>query len=275
MPDDVNGSESSTEQKAAKDESLKASEAEDRKDSEGDESGGSKAQSRIRQLIEERDEARRFAVEFRKHALDPQERTEWENYKKAKLESAKQAEEAGDISPDRLAEIRRVMRKADPEYKQLLERAKQDEERRKQDEEVRDEAKWDEAEEIVRDCASDELGLKGKTDEAEIAWIGQQVMLAIHNDEKLSRKWQAGNLSCIRQAFKVVIEHTDKHSKSIAKLRQTAQDKRRVTKLPTLPGASGSLTSPPQDKRLKGLQGEAAKQAGDDAWAILQQHMTE
>ena len=68
-----------------------------------------------------------------------------------------------------------------------------------------------------------------------------------------------------------VLEDHDVMTKSISKMRQDAIDKRRVSKLPTLPSAAGSLTGSNAAPREKGI----TKQTHEDAWALLQQSLQE
>lgn len=270
MADDVNASASSTEDSNKQDKSLEASEA-DTEISEGDESGekSSKAQRRIQQLVKERDEARNFAIAFKNQAIDPKDRSEFDEWRKAKLAEAKKAEQEGEISPQRLAEIRRIMHQADPRLEKFLQEQEQEKERRETESKARMEAQFDDAEDEIRTLAAEQLGLKNKADEPRIARLAQYVMVEIQNDEKLMRKWQTGNLACIKQAFKAVLDANDNLGKSLSKARQEAADKRRISKLPTLPSAAGSLTGEKEAKREKGI----GKQAHEDAWAVLQQSL--
>lgn len=248
------------------DESLKKT-ATESDNSEGDESIKAVPYPRFKEVIDARDQQQQIANWYRENIGDPNDVVEFRKWKAEQVKKAESAEAEGDISPAKLAEIKKLMRKADPEYAEFLER-------QKMDEQTRIEAQFDQAEEDVRDLCAEELGLKKKEDEPRISRIGQYVMLEIKNDPKLLRMWQAGNTTAvIKKAFKVVKDEHEGLTKNITRMRQEAEQKRKVSKLPTLPSASGSLTqgSGPNgsDKREKGI----TKQAHEDAWAILQQSM--
>ena len=259
------GGESSTPESETKDESLKTSEA-DTETSEGEESIKAIPYDRFKQVNDARKQSEQVVAWYRQNVGDPNDVLEFRKWKSEQVKKAETAEEEGEISPAKLEQIRKLMRKADPEYAEFIEK-------NKRSESERIESQFDSAEETIRELAANELGLKAKTDESDIAWIAQQTMLAIQNDPKLLRMWQTGNLSCVKKGFDLVQERHDKIGKSLSKMRQQAIDKRKVSKLPTLPSASGSLTSPNSKDRIKGLSGEAAKQANDEAWALLKQTM--
>jgi hypothetical protein len=164
------------------------------------------------------------------------------------------------------------MREADPEYREMLEERKRDKQEREEQAKARMDGQYDDAEDEIRSLCADQLGLKGKDSESRISRLAQYVMVEIQNDPKLMRKWMSGNLSCVSSAFKQVLDHHDMIGKSVSKMRQEATEKRRVSKLPTLPSASGSLTGQAGGKdREKGI----TKSTHDDAWAVLQDSMRE
>jgi hypothetical protein len=262
--DEKQAGESSTpEGEQQRDESLKTSEA-DTETSEGEESIKAIPYDRFKQVNDAKKQNERIVQWYRENVGDPNDVIEFRKWKSEQVKKAETAESEGEISPQKLAQIRALMRKADPEYAEMVERTK-----REQADRI--EAQFDAAEETVRELAAEKLGLKAKTDESDIAWLAQQTMLAIQNDEKLMRMWQAGNLSCIKKGFEIVQERHDKLGKSISRMRQQAIDKRKVSKLPTLPSASGSLTGSNAKEREKGI----TKQTHDDAWAILNQSLQE
>lgn len=261
------GASSPSEESTEQDESLKATEA-DTETSEGEESIKAVPYARFKQINDAKKQNESIVNWYRENIGNPDDVVAFKQWKSQQVAKAKEAEAEGEISPAKLAEIRKLMRKADPEYAEMVEK-------QKKSEADRVEAQFDEAEDQVRELAAEQLGLKAKTDEADIAWVAQQTMLAIQNDPKLSRMWQAGNLSCIKKGFAIVQERHEKLGKSISKMRQVAVDKRKVSRLPTLPSASGSLTQTNPKDREKGLSGNAGKQAAAEAWAILQQNMRE
>lgn len=258
-------SEVETEKKA--EESSKASEASTEKD-ESDESE-SPAQKRIRQLSQKANQAEKIVDWYRQNIGDPNDVVAFKQWKAEQLKQAKEAEEEGEISPAKLAAIRKLMRSADPEYTKLLEWKEQQEKKSQMETQARIDAMFDDAEEIVKDFADSELGLKGSKAESDISFFGQQVMLVIQNDEKLLRKWNTGNVSCVKAACQKVLELSQKTTQSLASRKRDAESKRRFLRLPILPSGGGVSTSatanPPQ--REKGI----TKQTHEDAWAIFQQ----
>lgn len=261
------GSSPSEENKEENDESLKTSEA-DTETSEGEESIKAVPYTRFKQINDAKKQAETIANWYRQNIGNPDDVMEFRKWKSSQVKEAEKQEADGEISPAKLAQIRALMRKADPEYAEMVER-------QKKSESDRIDAQYDTAEDMVRDLAAEQLGLKAKADESDIAWVAQQTMLAIQNDEKLLRMWNAGNMNCIKKGFQIVQDRHDKLGKSISKMRQVAQDKRKVSKLPTLPSASGSISSQSSNngdnKREKGI----TKATHEDAWAVLQQTMND
>jgi hypothetical protein len=265
MPDDgKTGAASSTatdEQIEVKDESLEASEAGADQNPEGEESDqplSKKAQQRFQQLLQQRKQAEEIANWYRANIGDPNDVIEFQKHKAQMVAAAKAAEQEGEISPAKLKEIKALMRKADPEYAQYIEQ-------QKQDQTDRIEAQFDAAEEQIRELAT-AAGIPAKN-EAAVARLARQVMLEIDQDPKLKRLWASGNLSCIKKAYAVlekdflgvIRKATPAQSKDIA-------DRRRISRLPTLPSAQGTLSQQSKDKDDKGITKSAHKQA----WAILQ-----
>ncbi len=250
---------------ATEDESLETSEAAT-ETAEGDESEAkpSKAAKRIQELISQRDKAHGVAEWYQKNIGDPSDVVEFRKWKASQVEKAEKAEDEGEISKAKLAEIKKLMRKADPEYAQYLEESKAEKQERI-------EAQFDAAEDTIRELAATEFGLKGKADEDTISWLAQQTMLAIKNDTKLSRMWAVGNSDCLKKGFKIVQDRQERLGKSVTKMKAQAQEKRKISRLPTLPSVQGTGSG----KEGKSGQQEKGitKQTHDDAWALLQQSM--
>lgn len=270
------GSESSTEQgkeKATADKTLETSEASTEKD--GEEESDSPANKRIRQLHAEASKAKEIVDWYRKNIGDPKDVVAFNAWKKDQVKKAEEAEDEGEISPAKLAAIRKLMRAADPEYRKYLEKAEQREQAETQEKQARIDAQFDEAEDVVREFAEAEMGLKGPKVEADISFFAQQTMLIIQNDEKMLRQWNAGHNipALIKKACGVVLDRADKTNKSIAARKREAAEKRKFSRLPSLPsgGASttGATTTSPQKE--KGI----TKQTHEDAWAVLQQSLRE
>lgn len=269
---DGSGSSPETDDKKNDDESLETSEA-DTETSEGEESEGegqssSKAQKRIQQLLQQRKEAQGVVAWYRENIGDPSDVQEFKKWKEAQLKKAEAAEEEGDITPAKLKKIKELMRKADPEYAEYIEREK---ERTKNAQE----AQFDEAEEEIRVLAQG-IGIPAKN-EAAIGRLAKQVMLEIKDDKKLLQRWQAGHtLSVVRKAFAQVEKELVgvlRKSTPTPTPSQQAADKRKISRLPTLPTAgSGSVSTKaarkPEDKGI-------TKNTQDEAWAVFQSHMTD
>jgi hypothetical protein len=217
------------------------------------------AQKRIRQLVSKRKEAETVVDWYRQNIGDPNDVVEFRKWKNETLKNAKKDEAEGEITPAKLKQIKDLMRKADPEYAQFLEQQKQEKAERV-------DAQFDEAEEMVRDFGKS-IGISTK-DEAAMSRLGRQVMMEIREDPKLARLWNSGNLSCVKKALDsleksflgVIRKSSIKASDSIA-------DKRRISRLPTLP--SGSSSSLSTEKRKEGDKG-ITKDAHKQAWALLQ-----
>jgi hypothetical protein len=267
--EDVNEtSDTSTEdveEESSEDESLEHSES-DADTSEGDKSTKSIPYSRFKAVNDAKKAAEGIANWYRHNVGDPKDVEAFNKWKSSQVKKAEQAEDDGDISAKKLAEIRKVMRKADPEYAAMVEQ-------QKQEKEARIEAQFDEAEDCVRELAEAEYGLKGKTAEGDISWLAKQTMLAIRGDEKLVRLWNLGNTErCVKKAFAIVKERQENLGKrKVSALSKEAADKRKVSKLPTLPSASGSISGKEDPKREKGVN----KQAHTEAWEVFQQHIHE
>jgi len=266
MVDDVKDTGSSSESDAeVKDESLKSSEASTGTD-EGDESGKpSKANLRIQQLVREKNEAMELARHFRQSAVDPNDRVEFKQWKADRIKAAEEAEADGDISPAKLKALRNLMRQADPEYAKLLQREAQREEQEKLTTQERIDAQFDSAEETVRDFAKT-IGIPAKNEQA-TALFAQNVMLAVQNDPKLLRMWNTGNLSCIGKACALVRDgFIDVVRKSKSESNGDLADRRRISRLPTLPSGGASVGTKQETAKEKGI----TKNTHDDAWAYIQ-----
>jgi hypothetical protein len=258
MSDDKNAESSTAESTEVKDKSLESSEA-DAERSEGEESSQSSgAQARIKQLVQQRKEAEAIVNWYRENIGDPNDVVTFKQWKASQLQKAKEAEEDGELTPAQLKALRQAMRKADPEYADFIEQ-------QKKDREARADAMLDSAEEEVRDFAVKELGVSVKN-EKRISQFAKQVMQEILDDQKLLRQWQTGNLGCVKKACKSVQEYHEDLQKSAPGAKRQVEDKRRVSRLSTLPSASGSLSGEKRETREKGI----TKKTHEDAWAIFQ-----
>ena len=266
MPEeDVKDSEkSSVSDQSSDDESQKHAAADSDK-SDGDESK-SIPYSRFKEINDAKKQAEKVANWYRENVGDPNDVVEYKKWKAQQVKEAEKKKEEGSLTAQQLAEIREVMRKADPEYAQFLEN-------QKLSAKEREEAQFDEAADYVRELAEEKLGLKYDANEADVNHIAELVMLAIQKDEKLYRMWRVGKTErAVSGGFKAVESFLNKFGGGFTKLKQDAAEKRKVSKLPTLPSAAASLSSRKQDKdRPKGI----TKHTHEDAWALIQQSMQE
>jgi hypothetical protein len=257
---DVKQVEESSASEEEKDESKKQAAADSDK-SETEESR-SIPYARFKEINEAKKQAEKVANWYRDNVGNPDDVIAFRKWQEQQVKTAEKKEAKGDLSPEQLAEIRKVMRMADTDYARLIE----EQERTRQE---RIEAQFDEAAEYVREIAEDKLGLKGEDDEKHVNFLAKEIMIAIQDDEKLLRLWRVGKTErAVSGGFKTVREIHDGFGKSLAKLKQEAAEKRRVSKLPTLPRASASLSSRRNDpNRQKGI----TKQTHEDAYALIQQ----
>jgi hypothetical protein len=220
--------------------------------------------SRFKEVNDKAQKSQEVVDWYRKNIGDPDDVIAFRQWKTSQVEKAKEAEKDGDISPEKLAAIRKLMREADPEYKQLLEE-------RKLREQERIDAQFDDAEEQIRDLTK-AAGLP--QDEKIISRVAAHVMDEIRSDEKLMRMWQTGNMKCIPKAWeKYQEEYLSPMRKVSGKAQNDLADKRRISRLPSLPSGGSPATSKaierkPEDKGIN-------KQTHDDAWAVVQAHMNE
>lgn len=283
MPDEIKADGSSPSEEVKSDESLKAA-GQETETPKGEESEKAVPYSRFQEVNQRMKDAESRAKEYESVLAGYQQefgviRTEedlkqWREYKTKVLKGAREAEEEGDISPKRLAEIRKVMRKADPEYVEMLSMKQ----RFQQQDQERLDAQFDDAEEIVRELAAEEYGFKSELDEngqwkskheEDLSDIGVDVMQAIRRDQRLTRLWNNGNVDrAVRRAFQAVKAKHERLGKTVTQLKQEAAERKRV--LPTLHGGRGTLSARTSERKSKGLNGpEATKELRDEAWAVF------
>lgn len=263
MPD-VNGA-SSSEAAEEKQTSSTTSEAATETAGENDaEQLGSKAEARIRQLVAQNKEIKSVAEWYKQQIGSPEDVVEFTKWKRQQVANAEQAEEAGQISEKQLKAVRDLMRKADPKYAETLERIDQ------QDQDRAD-SMLITAEEEVRDLCKG-IGFDKKGDEDKINFVARQISLVIRDDEKLFKMWRAGNIKCVKMAFQEVNEKFIKPIRGSQSknqdLRQSASEKRSVSRLPSLPAGSPALSQKNEKPREKGIN----KGTHDDAWDLLQSY---
>jgi hypothetical protein len=218
--------------------------------------------SRFKEVNDEAKESKQIVDWYRKNIGDPNDVVEFQKWKQAQLARAKEDAEDGEISPAKLAAIKKLMRAADPEYAEFLERQKTSDKERL-------EAQFDDAEDQIRELAKT-AGLP--QDEKIITRVGRHIMEEINSDPKLLRQWQTGNLSCIKRAFtRYQEEYLAPMRKTAAKPTNDLADKRRIARLPSLPsGGSASTSRAPERKpEDRGIN----KQTHEDAWAVVQSHL--
>lgn len=220
--------------------------------------------SRFKEVNDQAKQAKQIVDWYRQNIGNPDDVLEYRKWKQETIAKAKQDEAKGDISPDKLAQVKKLMRTADPEYAQFLEE-------RKASEQERVEAQLDEAEETIRDLAKT-AGFP--QDEKVVARIAAHIMAEIDADDQLSRLWRSGKTSCLKKAFDRYMEdYVGPIRKSVDKQKGDLADKRRISRLPSLPsGGSASTSKPPQRKAEdRGIN----KNTHEDAWAVLQERLND
>jgi hypothetical protein len=220
--------------------------------------------SRFKEVNDEAKQAKQVVDWYRQNIGDPDDVLEFRKWKQETLSKAKQDESAGDISPEKLAQVRKLMRAADPEYAQMLE----DRTTREQE---RIEAQLDEAEETIRDLAKS-AGFP--QDEKVVARIAAHIMAEVDADDTLLRQWRSGKTSCLKKAFERYVEEYITPVRKVAdRQKSDIADRRKIARLPSLPsGGSASSTKPqPRSAEDRGIN----KKTHEDAWAVLQDHLNE
>ncbi|HCV42398.1 MAG TPA: hypothetical protein DGH68_02870 [Bacteroidetes bacterium] len=264
LEDVKSGAQSSGSDESQNDEGQnQAADGSDKPD--GKESGKEPRQipyTRFKEVNDKATQSQEIVDWYREHVGEPEEVLEFKKWKQEQVKRAEKDEAKGKISPDKLAEVRRLMRDADPELVELLEE-------RKRDKQEKMDAQFDDAEEKIRDlCKS--AGFPGE--EKIVARIAAHVMDEIKADKALMRKWNQGNLSCIDKAFKTYVdEFLPAIRKSNGKNEQNLADKRRISRLPSLPAGGSGVThkAPERTQEDRGI----TKKTHDDAWAVFQSHM--
>jgi hypothetical protein len=225
---------------------------------------GSKAEQRIRQLISQRDEIKSVAEWYRDNVGTPETVIEFKKWKATQVANAEQAEESGQITEKQLKAVKALMSKADPE----LDAIKADLKQQAQD---RADSMLSAAEDTIRDLCKG-IGFDKKGDEDKISFIARQVSLVIRDDDSLFKMWRSGDIRCVQKAFKKVneefIEPIRGKPTSNQNLRQQAGEKRSVSKLPSLPAGSPSISQKNSQSREKGI----TKDSHNEAWDLLQSY---
>jgi hypothetical protein len=220
--------------------------------------------SRFKEVNDQAKKAQEIVEWYRQKIGDPDDVVAFRQWKAEQVARAKEAEEDGKISPEKLANIRKLMREADPEYKQLLED-------RKRSEQERIDSQFEDAEDQIRDLTK-AAGIP--QDEKIIARVAAHIMDEIRSDEKLMRMWQTGNMKCVGKAWEQYSkEYLDPMRKVSGKAQSDLADKRRISRLPSLPSGGSPATSKAPERKPddKGIN----KQTHEDAWAVIQAHLNE
>lgn len=222
--------------------------------------------SRFKQVNDEAKHSKAVVDWYRENVGDPNDVLEFKKWKAEQTKRAKEDADDGNISQDKLAQFKKLMRAADPEYAEFLESQKRTQEQRS-------EAQFDEAEDLIRDLTKDS-GFP--EDEAIVSRIATHIMDEIRSDEKLLRSWQAGHTATvIKKAYsrymddfvgKIRTEKPDNGKSAIA-------EKRGIKNLPMLlkGGSSSAPAVPKRDKDDKGLTKKAHKSAWEYIQSLAQQ----
>jgi hypothetical protein len=269
--EDVNGNPSNPEDELEEDAKGKGADQSD--DTDADSENSSKKSkppsnipySRFKQVNDEAKQSKSVVDWYRQNVGDPDDVLEFKKWKAEQTKRVKEDADNGDLSQDKLAQFKKLMRAADPEYAEFLENQKFTQEQRS-------EAQFDEAEDLIRDLSKDS-GFP--EDESVISRIAAHIMDEVKSDEKLLRAWQAGHTaSVIKKAYNRYMEDF------VGKIRTKPDngkaiiaEKRGIKNLPMLPkgGSSSAPSVPKRDKDDKGLTKKAHKSAWDYIQSLTQQ----
>jgi hypothetical protein len=193
----------------------------------------------------------------------PDDVIEFRKWKAQQVATAERQEDAGQITPKQLQAVKNLMKQADPELDALKSSVKAEQENRAR-------AMLASAEDEIRNLAKG-IGFTGQGAEDQIQFIAKQIAIIIRDDEDLLKLWQGGNLSSVTKAFKRVNDMFIQPIRGKANpARETAQAKRRVANLPTLPAGTPAI-SPTNQHKESSAKGDW-KSANEQAWALFQQH---
>jgi hypothetical protein len=172
----------------------------------------------------------------------------------AKSAKEKPATDDEDLDPAKAEQIRKLIRKADPETAKALEELRQSRQEA-------EEAMYDRAEAAIRRLAPPYIA----SDEDALAKLGKLATLEILDDKKLLRQWRTGDVSCVEEAYKRIekafVDKIRRHANG-----HTAETKRRGSSIPKiLPGSSTTSTKGEDPNKGKGLSKDVHK----SAWAYL------
>jgi hypothetical protein len=262
--EDVNNQGASSTPDSSDDENRKAADGSDIPDGDKSKAPRDIPYSRFKEVNDKAQKSQEVVDWYRKNIGDPDDVIAFRQWKNSQVEKAKEAQQDGEISAEKLAAIRKLMRDADPEYKAMLEE-------RKLHEKERIEAQFDDAEDQIRDLTK-AAGIP--QDEKIISRIAAHIMDEIRSDEKLMRMWQTGNMKCIEKAWKQYdTDYLSAMRKVTGKAQNDLADKRRISRLPSLPSGGSPATSKAPERKAddKGIN----KQTHEDAWAVVQAHMNE
>jgi len=227
---------------------------------EGEESGRGKTVP-LKTFLETRrnsQEARAALEWYRTNVGDPKDVQKYIEWKQA--QAAGNTGEPAPLDAERRKAVRDLMRQADPETFEAIEAFKAERQQR-------EESMLEYAEEVMPELAK-EYGLSTKPEA--VNRLGAHVALEIREDQKLLRRWKAGDGTVVKMALeRYVKSYLDVVRPGAAK--GDLAVKRAILKLPTPPGG-GSSTSAGAKPRKEGDRG-LTKSADEEAFALLQAHM--
>lgn len=258
-----NGEQSDAEEEDSQDKSQKAGSDSDMSD--GDASGKTPRDipyTRFKAKVDEAKQAKEIVDWYRQNIGDPSEVVKFQKWKSEQIERAKEAEQEGEISPAKLAAIKKLIGVAYPEIPSYLEK-------QKKDAQEKIDAQFDDAEDQIRELAKN---ANLPQDEKIIKRVAIHVMEEINSDDRLLRQWKSGNLSCIKKAFsRYQEEYLSPLRKLAAKPQIDLAEKRRIQRLPSLPSGGSASTSKGVERKPgdKGI----TKQTHEDAWALVQENL--
>lgn len=272
MSDDTQLSSSeSTEQNEedhSEDESLNTGSESDNSES-GDQSEDKSAMvpsHRLREETAKRREAEKVSGWYRENIGNPEDVIAFRKWQQEQAQKSREAEpqEEGELSAAQIKAVERLVVRAIPWLKDIDPAVLTDLIASRK---VTAEVMYDSATEEIRRLTK-EANLPGDKESQER--IEYLVGAEINRDQKLMNLWKAGNAqAAVSKAFEKVRTFYGKGNGASA---ADARTRRSVTKLPTPPsGGSASVGTRSPEKRAKGLDGKAGKEAADQAWALINQ----
>lgn len=209
---------------------------------------------RLREETAKRKEMERIAKWYQENVGDPDTVLKFRKWQEEQKAAAEKTGGTADkeLTPEQIKAVERLVLKSMPWLQEVSER-------------------YTTSQEVMVEMAEDQTHKLAKaaglpTDKDSLGRIDYLVGAEMMRDPKLARMWKAGNVSAVEQAFERVKDFLGKTGRP-----STATTKRAVTKLAPVAGGAAAVSAASPGKHIKGLAGDAGKQAADQAWALINQ----